>query len=368
MGKILNVGVVGLGRIGRNHLREIASLPNQFKIVAGADHDPERIGALCPPELENAAKYSSLEEMLKHPGLDMVTIGTRHPDHVPMAIRILEAGKIAVVEKPTATSVKEFDSMLAVAKKHPHKLFLRHNRRFEPAFVKVRELIDSGLIGEVQYIKLHRSVGFCRRNDWMTMPEFYGGLLSNWGPHLIDQALQLLASPVQDLWADIRHVISIGKGDDHFKIILKAENGRLADIEVSGANALPGREMEIFGTRGAICFEGDKLTAKYIDPCVTLKKLKPHPENPPLAYGNFDEQLYFVQSEFQLPKITQAVLWNHLYDEAVNGVPSPLKLEEGREVVRITEEAFRFCGMDPASLMQKTAKKSGKNAEIGGEK
>ena len=161
-------------------------------------------------------------------------------------------------------------------------------------------------------------------------------------------------------------MVSIGKGDDHFKIILKSENNRLADIEVSGANAaLPGREMEIIGSKGAICFEGGKISARYIDPCVTLKKLKPHPENPPLAYGNFEEQLYFVQSEFQLPEITQIVLWNHLYDEAVNHIPSPLKLEEGREVVRITEEAFKFCGMDPTSLRRKSAGKSGKNTGKG---
>ena len=149
MGRILNVGVVGLGRIGRNHLQELSSFPDMFKIVAGADNAPDRLNELCPKELENAAKYSSLDEMLKHPELDMVTIGTRHPDHVPMAIKVLEAGKIAVVEKPTATSTAEFDAMLAVAAKHPHRLFLRHNRRFEPAFVKVRELMASGLIGEV---------------------------------------------------------------------------------------------------------------------------------------------------------------------------------------------------------------------------
>ena len=47
------------------------------------------------------------------------------------------------------------------------------------------------------------------------------------------------------------------------------------------------------------------------------------------------------------------MLWKYLYDEAVNGSPSPLKLEEGREVVRITEEAFKFCGLDPASLIKK---------------
>jgi len=251
------------------------------------------------------------------------------------------------VEKPVATSVAEMEHLLAVAKKHPHKLFLRHNRRFEAPFIKVRELMNSGLIGEVQYIKLYRSVGFCRRNDWMTMTEFYGGLLSNWGPHLIDQALQLLDSPVVDLWADVRRVVSIGDGDDLFKILLKAKNGRLADIEVTGANTMPGREMEIIGSRGTIVYSDGKIKARYIDPSVELKDLKPHPENPPKKYGNFDETLYFVDAEYESPKIYQTVLWTYLYDEVTKGIPSPIKLEEGLETVRVTEEAFRKSGFEP---------------------
>ena len=340
----LKVGIVGVGRIGGNHAEEIGGMPDKFELVACADHDPERLGKDVPEQLKNVAKYPSLEEMLKHPGLDMVTIAVRHPDHVPMAIQILEAGKIAVVEKPVATSVAEMEHLLAVAKKHPHKLFLRHNRRFEAPFIKVRELMNSGLIGEVQYIKLYRSVGFCRRNDWMTMTEFYGGLLSNWGPHLIDQALQLLDSPVVDLWADVRRVVSIGDGDDLFKILLKAKNGRLADIEVTGANTMPGREMEIIGSRGTIVYSDGKIKARYIDPSVELKDLKPHPENPPKKYGNFDETLYFVNAEYESPKISQTVLWTYLYDEVTKGIPSPIKLEEGLETVRVTEEAFRKSG------------------------
>ena len=343
----LKVGIVGVGRIGGNHAEEIGGMPDKFELVACADHDPERLVKDVPEQLKNVAKYPSLEEMLKHPGLDMVTIAVRHPDHVPMAIQILEAGKIAVVEKPVATSVAEMEHLLAVAKKHPHKLFLRHNRRFEAPFIKVRELMNSGLIGEVQYIKLYRSVGFCRRNDWMTMTEFYGGLLSNWGPHLIDLALQLLDSPVVDLWADVRRVVSIGDGDDLFKILLKAKNGRLADIEVTGANTMPGREMEIIGTRGTIVYSDGKIKARYIDPSVELKDLKPHPENPPKKYGNFDETLYFVDAEYESPKISQTVLWTYLYDEVTKGIPSPIKLEEGLETVRVTEEAFRKSGFEP---------------------
>ena len=342
--RILKVGICGVGRIGGNHAQEIGSFPNMFQLVACADTDPQRLNEV-PKELANAAKYPSLDAMLQHPGLDMVTIGIRHPDHVPAAIKIMEAGKIAVVEKPVATSVAEMTAMIEVAKAHPHQLFLRHNRRFEPAFVKAKQLMASGLIGEIQYIKLYRSVGYCRRNDWMTMPEYYGGLLTNWGPHLIDQALQFLDSPVVDIWADVRHVISIGAGDDLFKIILKGANNRVADIEVAGCNAMPGREMEIIGSKGTIVYENGKMTARYLDPTITLRDdLKPHPGQPPKQYGNFDETLNFFTSEIQVPQMAMSVLWKHLYNDVVNGIPTPITLEQGLEVVKVTEEVFKQSG------------------------
>lgn len=349
MAEKLKVGIVGIGRIGGNHASEIGGMPDKFELVACADNDPERLTKDLPEQLKNAAKYNSLEEMLQHPGLDMVTIAVRHPDHVPMAIKILEAGKIAVVEKPVATSVAEMEAMLEVAKRHPHKLFLRHNRRFEAPFVKVRELINSGLIGEVQYIKLYRSVGFCRRNDWMTMTEFGGGLFTNWGPHIIDQALQYLDSPVVDLWANIRSVISIGDGDDHIKLLLKAANGRVADIEISGAHTLPGRELEVQGSRGTLIYPVDgRIKMRYVDPEIEFKPLKPHPENPPMKYGNFDETLTFIEQFVEIPPVPMSEIWKHIYDAIVNNVPYPITIENGIAVTDIMEKAFRRSNFKPA--------------------
>ena len=91
MKKIINAGIVGLGRISAVHASEIASYPELFKWVACADNAPDRLEN-AHAALKDCAKYDSLDEMLKHPDLDMVTIATRHPDHVPMAIKILEAG------------------------------------------------------------------------------------------------------------------------------------------------------------------------------------------------------------------------------------------------------------------------------------
>ena len=346
--KKIKTAIIGLGRIAHmGHIKELLERKDKFEIIAVADNAPDRLQKL-PDGLEHVRKYNSLDELLEDKEVEMVTIAVRHADHVPMAIKIMKSGKTAVVEKPVATSVSEMDLLLAAAAEHPGKLFFRHNRRFEPAFIKAKQLCDAGVIGEIQYIKLYRSVGYCRRNDWMTMTEFYGGLLSNWGPHLIDQALQFLDSPVTDIWADVRNVISIGDGDDLFKILLKSENNRLADIEVTGANTMPGREMEIIGSRGTLIYNGKKvIEIKRIDPSVELQKLAPHPENPPLKYGNFDEKLYFVEEKYQIPETTEAVIWDHIWNDIVNGIPTPITASQAREVIRITEEAFKRSCFEP---------------------
>ncbi|MCQ2404145.1 MAG: Gfo/Idh/MocA family oxidoreductase [Lentisphaeria bacterium] len=348
--KKIRYATIGLGRMGRGHVNEILGTGDKrFELAAVCDNAPDRLENLPEAWGHDYRKYSSLEELLKDDSVDLVTVATRHLDHVPMGIKVLEAGKCCMVEKPVASCVAEMKRLLACAEAHPGKLYLRHNRRFEPAFVKARELAESGVIGDVQYIKINRSVGYCRRNDWMTMPEFYGGLLTNWGPHMIDQALRLLNSPVKEIWADVRHVISIGEGDDLYKIILKAENGRLADVEVTGANAMPGRQLEIIGSRGTIVSESDntRLHVRMVDPAVVFKPLKPHPENPPFQYGNFDERLAFVDADYDLAPCAMTDVWKHCADSILDGVEYPIKFEEALEVVRVTEEVFRRSGFAP---------------------
>lgn len=345
----IKYAVVGLGRMGRGHINEIiAHAGDKFELTAVCDNTPDRLENLPASWGNSYKKYSSIDELLTDDNVEMVTIATRHLDHVPMGLKVLESGRIAVVEKPVASNVTEMKKLLDCADAHPGKLFARHNRRFEPEFNKAKELINSGIIGDVHYIKLHRCCSYCRRNDWMTVPEYYGGLLSNWGPHIIDHALQLLDSPVVDIWADVRHVISIGEGDDLFKIILKGANGRLADVEVTGANALPGREMEIIGSRGTIIHEaGKKVHVRAVEPSISFKKLEVHRENPPFQYGNFDEKLAFFEADYD-PAFTDIPdVWKHIYSAVKENVPYPIQKEEMLEVVRVTEEVIRKSGFAP---------------------
>ena len=349
MSRIIKVGIVGLGRAGIGmHSSELAEYPDRFAIAAACDHAKERLENL-PERFKGAKLYTDYSEMLQDDNVELVSIATRHPEHVPMALQALEAGKYVNIDKPYALNNREMAQLAEADKKYPDRIFLRHNRRYEAPFQKAMKLIATGVLGEINTVKLYRSVGYCRRNDWMTMTEFGGGLFTNWGPHIIDQALQYLDSPVVDLWANIRSIISIGDGDDHIKLLLKAANGRVADIEISGAHTLPGRELEIQGSRGTLIYPVDgRIKMRYVDPEIEFKPLKPHPENPPMKYGNFDETLTFIEQFVEIPPIPMSEIWKHVYDAIVNKVPYPITIENGIAVTDIMEKAFRKSNFKPA--------------------
>ena len=348
----IKVGIIGMGRAGGSmNPGELLKRSDRYEIVAAADWDESRRNT--PPELlRNVPKiYASFDELLADPEVELVCIEVRNPDHTPFAIRAMEAGKYVSLDKPMTAGAKDIADLQAAAAKFPGRLFPRLNRRFEDFFIKTRQVIDSGLLGKVSMVKVHRCCAFCRRNDWMTMREYYGGLLTNWGPHIIDQALRYLDAPVADMWGNIQSLISIGDGDDQIKLILRGTNGRVVDVEVCGMVTLPGREIEVWGSRGTLVYDPsvDKthLIAKIVDPSIPYKDLKPHRENPPAKYGNFDETLYFVEQKIEIPPAPTHI-WDHIYDTIVNGAEFPIKLSEVVEVMQIIDKLYDAFEPDPA--------------------
>lgn len=358
MAEKIRVGILGLGRAGIGmHAREVGEYPELFEVVAVADHDPKRLENL-PENLRSARQYASCDALIADPTVELVSIALRHPDHVPYAIRALEAGKYVQLDKPIAVNYEEMLQLKACADRHPGRLFPRQNRRFEAPFRKAMQQVATGILGKITLVKLHRACGYCRRNDWMTMTDFAGGLLTNWGPHVIDQALQFINAPVVDLWSDVRSVISIGDGDDQIKLLLRGANGVVADLEISGTNALPGREIEIWGERGTLVYDPrvGALELRFVDPECEFTPLRPHPENPPMAYGNFDEKLTFIEQKVEIPPIPMAIIWKHMHAVIREGQTFPIRLEEAMEVVRLCDEAFRRSNFTPAGKFVRLAR------------
>ena len=340
----IKVGIWGLGRAGLNmHAQELKRYPEQFKIHSGIDTDPERNELLSSKY--GAKTYTDEDAFLNDSEVDLISIATRSPDHVAHCERALSAGKYVFLEKPIALSYADGLKLLALNQQYPGKLYHRHNRRFEAPFNHIKEIIASGILGEVYEIKLCRH-NYQRRCDWQTIIECGGGQLNNWGPHIIDHALQFLDYKVKECWSDLKMIASLGNAEDHIKIILKGEDDCVVDLEISGGVALPQNEYTLFGTRGALTCQGSDIHLKYMQPGQVFQKTEAFAGNPPLSGGVSNayadqENVAWVEEDIKVAPSTPTEMhsiWAALYQSISNGVPFPVSIEQAVAVVKITDE------------------------------
>ncbi|HAH05419.1 MAG TPA: hypothetical protein DCM05_02660 [Elusimicrobia bacterium] len=245
----VSVGVIGLGRSGWDlHVRSLRDDP-RYRIAAACDPLEGR-RRQARREL-GCAVYAGHEGLLAHPGLELAVIASKSNDHVPMARGALERGLHVVLEKPLASSAREFSKLQALARKRKRLLSPYYNFRFSRDFLLIQSLLKKGLIGKPFLIK--RQVGyFNRREDWQARSDEGGGILNAATVHSIDQVIHLLQERPRLEWFDLRKLISKGDAPDHSKLLLRFPGGCVADIEVSWAQAFSGPEWLIYGTRGAL--------------------------------------------------------------------------------------------------------------------
>ena len=164
MSSDVRVGVVGLGYWGPNLARNFDRLPGaDLRWICDAS-DGAR--ARWRPQFPNARDTASVDDLLNDPDLDAIVIATQVPSHPELAARVLEAGKHCFVEKPLAQSVAEAERVLAVAEASGRTLMVGHLLEYHPGLEKLKEIADSGDLGDIHYIYSNRlNLGQLRRDE-----------------------------------------------------------------------------------------------------------------------------------------------------------------------------------------------------------
>lgn len=302
MSEQVRVGIIGLGRSGWNiHAAGLRDLTDQFRVVAVADPLPER-----QQEAANdfgATTYAEPEQLIADEQVELVVVATPSFTHVPLALQALAAGKHVVIEKPMAQSVEEVDQLTAAAEKAGRMVTCFQNNRFEPSFLKIREIIDSGRIGEVVLVRraIHR---FARRADWQTLRAKGGGELPNTVSHFLDQLLLLVGDSPVSVFADLRRTVSAGDAEDHVKLVLRPEKGPLVEVESSAAIAYPQDHWLIAGTAGGITGSMSELKVRWFDPAA-LPELEADPNTPEGRRYGYTETIDWQEETIEVPPPAQ---------------------------------------------------------------
>jgi len=261
----IKVGVIGYGgafNMGRSHLNQM--MQAGMTPVAVAEIDESRL-AVAAEEFPGIETYTSVAKMLKKSDVNLITIITPHNTHANLALQCLNAGKSVCCEKPLAITTAECDKMIAAAKKNKVLLSTYHNRHWDGCIMEaVHQIKKKGVIGDIVRIEAHMGRYGKPGDWWRTSKKISGGILYDWGVHLLEYSLQLID-------ADIVEVMGLAKtghwaaktawkddtNEDEGFAVVRFANGAWLTLSMTSldANAKKG-QLEITGTKGTFIFEG----------------------------------------------------------------------------------------------------------------
>lgn len=228
----LTIGIVGFGGMGSYHAQYLIEKEENFTLKGGYDIDPKRVAAL---KKEGYQGYATYEALLADSEIDLILIAVPNDFHKELAMAALKAGKHVLCEKPAMMNAKELEEVLQVAEKTQRHFFVHQNRRWDPDFRVVTTIFEQKPIGEVFQIesRVHGANGI--PGDWRHYKKQGGGMVLDWGVHLLDQLLYLVKSPVKKVQADLSYVLG-NDVDDGMRVLLYFENGLQALVEVGTTN------------------------------------------------------------------------------------------------------------------------------------
>lgn len=323
--KQVRTAVVGCGYWGKNLVRNFAALSDLRVCCDASDAVRERM----------AAQYGvrvtvSYDEVLGDPEVDAVVLATPAPAHADMAIAALEAGKHVFVEKPLALSVEDAERAAATADRYGRILMVGHLLEYHPAVNYIKELIDSGELGDVYYCYSQRvNLGKLRSDE---------NALWSLAPHDISIVLYLMGEEPEAVEATGQAFLQPGIEDVVF-LTMKFGSGRVAHVQVSWLDPLKERRLTVVGSKKMVVFDDMQPQEKVriYDKGVDRRPSEAAP------YGSYAELLSLREGDILIPRIPNkeplAIECEEFLKAVLTGIPPRSDQQDGLRVVRVLAAA-----------------------------
>jgi myo-inositol 2-dehydrogenase/D-chiro-inositol 1-dehydrogenase len=265
MSSKVNVGLIGAGRIGRLHAEHLAFRIPQAELLAVADINPQA-AQRCATDLSIPSAASDHRAIMEDEAIEAVVICSSTDTHAALIEEAAAAGKHIFCEKPIDFDLARIDRALAAVERAGVKLQIGFNRRFDPNFKRVRDLVAEGAIGEVHILRI-------TSRDPAPPPIEYvkvsGGIFLDMTIHDFDMARYLVGSEVEEIYAAggvmVDPAIGAAGDIDTAVITLRFADGAIGTIDNS-RRAVYGydQRVEVFGSAGAVVADNDYPNAAVV--------------------------------------------------------------------------------------------------------
>ena len=321
---MVRLGQIGVGNWGKNLLRNFANLPDA-ELVAVSDISEEvlqKVGRQYP----GVQLFSRAEELIDSPEVEAVVIATEPVTHFPLAKRALEQGKHVFVEKPMTLRPEESEELVALSDKAGKILMVGHLLEYHPAYLKVKEAVESGELGEVYYIYSTRvNLGVIRQNE---------NALWSLAPHDISVALMLMKAEPERVVCTGQAFLQPGIEDVVF-LNLHFADGRMAHMHVSWLDPHKIRNLTVVGSK--------KMAV--LDDMAASEKIRIYDKGVelPEKYASYSESLTIRMGDIHIPYVEMKeplrIECQQFVDSIRTGTPPPSDGRDGLRVVKILAAA-----------------------------
>ncbi|MFN7928161.1 MAG: Gfo/Idh/MocA family oxidoreductase [Blastocatellia bacterium] len=253
MGKTYRYGVYGVGRIGKVHAAIVQEQGHQ--IVALGDDSPEAVVAAQEElSLSGVKTFHDAGQMAQEMvgAMDAVIIASHTRNHARDALPFVGAKIPMYLEKPLTDDLQESFAFVEAIGRDPHQIQIGLQRRYDPALLYTKELLQSGIVGELREIR-------CILRDQFPPPSTYSsrGLIIDMGIHVADEAIFLMNEFPHEVWASVHHtkgyLSPIDEGGDTAFVTFTTPSGVVGRLDLSRTHSSGyNNETYVIGTRGTL--------------------------------------------------------------------------------------------------------------------
>lgn len=256
---MFNIGIIGFGGMAHHHFKSLKEYKRMnFKGIF--DINPER----CQVAKEETLKvYGSKEELFTDPDIDIILIATTNEVHKELAIEAMKAGKHVICEKPVTLSSEELVEIIEASKKYNKVFTIDQNRRTNKDFVLMKRNVEAGIIGDAYVIESRVEGSRGMPTGWRTLKALGGGMMLDWGVHLIDQIMYMVEEKVTNVFCKM-YSIQYSEIEDNFRLTMTFESGLTAHIEVSTNNYITHPRWYVLGKKGTLQIDNWDCNGKIV--------------------------------------------------------------------------------------------------------
>ncbi len=328
--KIFGVGIIGCGLIGQKRAN---SLGSGGKLVACADIDINRATSLA--NRFNAKAFADWRDLIALNEVDIVIVSTLHDSLAEITLAAVKLDKNVLVEKPAARNSAELAPILVALQESKAKVHVGFNHRYHRALRKAKELVLSGVLGELMFIRARYGHGARLGYDkeWRADPRLSGGgELIDQGPHLIDLSRWFLGdfSEIDGFAHTYYWNMPV---DDNGFMLLKTSKKQTAFLHVSCSEWKNLFSMEIYGRHGKLDISG--LGGSYGLEKLTYYKMLPEmgpPETTSWEYPMGDDSWDVEMAEF--------------YEDIILDRTPSAGLDDAYQALKVIEKIYKDSGYD----------------------